>query len=167
MKMKMVKNLFSAILLTGSMALIATSCKPKDADIQVKVAEAVKSMAGVTVAVEKGVATLTGEVATEADKAAAETAAKGIKGVETVINNLTVTPPPPPPASVTTTLDEATQQRVKDGLKDISGVVLAGFTEKGAIINGEVTAAQNMKIKQMLASAKVMLDASSKLTIKK
>lgn len=166
--MKMVKNLFSAIMLTAAIAMVAPSCKPKDADIQTKVAEAVKATAGVTVSVTDGVATLTGEVADEAAKAAAETAAKAIKGVKSVVNNLTVTPPPPPPpASITTLLDEATQQKVKDGLKDITSVVLAGFTEKGAIINGEVTAAQNMKIKQMLASAKVMLDAASKLTIKK
>ncbi len=163
----MVKNLFSAIMLTAAIAMVAPSCKPKDADIQTKVAEAVKATAGVTVSVTDGVATLTGEVADEATKAAAETAAKAIKGVKSVVNNLTVTPPPPPPVSITTLLDEATQQKVKDGLKDIAGVVLAGFTEKGAIINGEVTAAQNMKIKQMLASAKVMLDAASKLTIKK
>ncbi|MEO7309638.1 MAG: BON domain-containing protein [Chitinophagaceae bacterium] len=166
--MKMVKNLFSAVMLTATIAMVAPSCKPKDADVQTKVAEALKSTPGVTVSVTDGVATLTGEVQDEATKAAAETAAKGIADVKSVVNNLTVAaPPPPPPASMTTLLDEATQQKVKDGLKDMASVTLAGFTEKGAIINGEVTPAQNMKIKQMLASAKVMLDASSKLVIKK
>jgi len=116
MKFNMSKNLFSAIMLTASIAVVMPSCKPKDADIQAKVAEAVKSTPGVTVTVEKGVATLTGEVDSEATKAAAETAAKGIKDVTSVVNNLTVTPPAPAPAPVVIAVDDALTTSVKSAI---------------------------------------------------
>jgi hyperosmotically inducible protein len=86
-------------------------------------------------------------------KAAAE-----VKGVKSVINNSTIAPPPapptPPPASMTTVLDEATQQKVKDGLKDIPGVTVEFVGDK-AVLSGAVTKADRKKIMQMLASAKV------------
>ena len=86
-----------------------------------------------------------------------------------MINNLAIAAPPPPPAappaSMTTALDAATQQQVKDGLKDIKGVTVE-FMEDKAVLAGEVTKADRMKIMQILASAKVKSDVS-KLTTKK
>ncbi len=160
-------------LLMG-MAVLATlafvSCKPKDADIKASIEAALKAdpmMTGTTVDVKEGIATITGVCKDDACKAMCEKAVLGIKGVKSVVNNCTVTPPVAPPASLTTSISDAVMQQVKDGLKDIKSVTLAGFTDKGAIINGEVSAAQNMKIKQMLAAAKVMLDGASKLVVKK
>ena len=46
--------------------------------------------------VKDGVVTLSGQVKDEAAKSSAETTAKGVKGVKSVINNLTVAPPPAP-----------------------------------------------------------------------
>ena len=71
----------------------------------------------------------------------------------------------PAPASTTTVLDAGTQQKVKDGLKDIKGITVV-FTAEKAVITGEVTAANRMKIMQMLAAAKVQSDVSG-LTDKK
>ncbi len=165
--MKLSKLLMGMAVLT---TLAFVSCKPKDADIKTSIEAALKAdpmMTGTTVDVKDGVATLTGQCKDDACKAMCEKTVAAIKGVKSVVNNCTVTPPPPPPASLTTTLSDAVMQQVKDGLKDIKSVTLAGFSGKGAIINGEVSAAQNMKIKQMLAAAKVMLDATSKLVVKK
>ena len=60
---------------------------------------------------------------------------------------------------MTTVLDDATQQKVKDGLKDIKGVSVE-FSGDKAVLSGEVTKADRMKIMQMLASAKVKSDVS-------
>lgn len=98
------KQILSIAILAGGLAVSMQSCKsePKDTEIQSKVSAALVSTPGVTVTVDKGVVTLSGEVADEATKQAAETAAKGLEkdGVKSVNNNLTVTPPPPPPPVV-------------------------------------------------------------------
>ena len=157
---------------TVAATLFFVSCKPKDSDIKANVEKALKAdpmTASTTVDVKDEVVTLSGELKDEASKASAEKTAAGVKDVKSVVNNCTVTPPPPPPppmpASVTTVLDEATQQKVKDGLKDIKGVTVEFAADK-AVLAGEVTKADRMKIMQMLASAKVKSDVS-KLTDKK
>ena len=143
-----------------------TSCKPKDSEIKANVEAALKAdmkMANTVVDVNDGKVTLSGECTDETCKAKCESTAAGVKGVKApVINNLTVAAPmviEPAPASTTTVLDAATQQKVKDGLKDISGVTV-DFTADKAIIKGTVTPANRMKIMQMLASAKVQSDVS-------
>jgi hyperosmotically inducible periplasmic protein len=149
--------------------LTFTSCKPSDADIKAKIEAAFKadpSSAATMVDVKDGVATITGICKDEACKASCEAAAKGIKGVTSVVNNCTIPMPEPVamPASVSTTLDAAVQQKVKDGLKDIAGVMVA-FNADKAMLSGAVSKADRMKIMQMLASAKVKSDVS-KLTTK-
>ncbi|MBL0146518.1 MAG: BON domain-containing protein [Chitinophagaceae bacterium] len=159
-----------------AIAVIATisfvSCKPKDADIKAKIEAALKAdpmMAGTTVEVKDGVATITGECKDDACKASCEKAVAGIKGVKSVVNNCSVKPVEvvPSPASTTvSSLAADVQQKVKDGLKDIKGITSITFSDKGAVLVGEVSKADNMKIKQILAAAKVVFDAASKLTVK-
>jgi hyperosmotically inducible periplasmic protein len=164
--MKITKITMAAAMM---LAVAFTSCKPKDADVKTAVETALKAdpmAATTTVDVKEGVATITGVCKDDACKANCEKLAAGVKGVKSVVNSCTVTPPPPPPASLATTLDAATQQKVKDGLKDMTTLTLAGFSGKGAIINGEISKDGKMKLMQMLASAKVLLDAASKITIK-
>jgi hyperosmotically inducible protein len=167
--MKLTKVLMTAVI---AASLFFTGCKPKDEDIKAKVEETLKAdgmMTGSTVDVKEGVVTLGGICKDDSCKAMCQKKVEGIKGVKSVVNNCTVTPPPAPPvaapASVTTMLDEATQQKVKDGLKDIKGVTVTFEGEK-AVLAGEVSKADNMKIMQMLGAAKVKSDAS-KLTVKK
>jgi hyperosmotically inducible periplasmic protein len=165
--MKITKITMAAALM---LAVAFTSCKPKDADVKTAIETALKAdaMAAATmVDVKDGVATITGVCKDDACKAGCEKLVAGVKGVKSVVNNCTVAPPPPPPpASMTTTLDAATQQKVKDGLKDMTTLTLQGFSGKGAIINGEISKEGKTKLMQMLASAKVMLDAASKITMK-
>ena len=165
--MKITKiTLIAALML----AVGFTSCKPKDSDIQASVETALKADAGAAntkVSVVDGVATLSGECKDDACKTGCETLVKGIKGVKSVVNNCTTVPVVAAPASTTTSsLDAATQQKVKDGLKDMVGLTLQGFSGKGAIVNGSTNAAGKLKLMQMLASAKVLLDAASAITVK-
>lgn len=160
--MKLTKVLL-AVAISATVGFV--SCKPKDADIktaiEAKIA-ATPEMAGATVEVKDGVATLSGMMKDDACKAMCSKEITGMKGVKSVVDNCTVTPPPAPvaaPASMTTTLDAAAQQKVKDGLKDIKGVSVE-FSADKALLSGEVTKADRMKIMQMLAAAKVKSDVS-------
>ncbi len=164
--MKLTKLLMAVVV---SATLLFVSCKPKDADIKVAVEKALSadpSMTGTTVDVKDGVVTIGGECKDDACKTGCETIAAGVKGVKSVVNNCTIAaPPPPPPVSLTTVLDEATQQKVKDGLKDMPGVKVEFVGDK-AVLSGEVTKTQRMTIMQLLAAAKVLSDVTG-LTDKK
>ena len=164
--MKLTKLLMVVVV---SATMLFVSCKPKDADIKTAVEKALAadpSMTSTTIDVKDGIVTMGGECKDDACKAGCEKIVAGVKGVKSVVNNCTITPPPPPPpASLTTVLDEATQQKVKDGLKDIAGVTVE-FVGDEAVLKGEITKANRMKIMQMLASAKVLSDVTG-LTEKK
>ncbi len=150
----------AAALLT---TIAFTSCKPKDSEIKANVETALKAdmkMASTMVDVNDGKVTLSGECMDDVCKAKCESTAAGVKGVKLpIINNLTVAAPMPEPASTTTMLNDASKQAVNDGLKDIKGITV-DFTADKAVIKGEVTPANRMKIMQILASAKVQSDVS-------
>lgn len=136
--MKIIK-IFSAVFLL--MSVLFFSCAPKDSDVQVKVNEkftASPDLMGASATVADGVATLTGEVKDDAAKTEAETSAKDVKGVKSVVNNLTVTPPPPPPPSVTVNSDSTLTQGVTDATKDFP-------TVKASVNNGEITLTGSIK----------------------
>ncbi len=161
--MKLTKVLMAVIVMV---TLAFVSCGPKDADIKAKIEAALKAdpmMTSTVIDVKDGIATISGECKDDACKGMCEKTVAAIKGVKSVVNNCTITPPPPPPptapASITTVLDEATQQKVKDGLKDIKGVTVS-FEGEQAILSGEITKTDRMKVMQMLASAKVKSDVS-------
>lgn len=162
--MKFTKMTIAAALM---IAVAFTSCKPKDSEIKTNVETALKAdmkMANTVVDVKDGVVTLSGECTDAECKAKCESTAAGVKGVKPpVVNNLLVAAPvvvEPAPASTTTVLDDATKQAVTDGIKDIKGVTVE-FTADKAVIKGEVTAANRMKIMQILSAAKVQSDVSS------
>jgi hypothetical protein len=95
---------------------------------------------------------------------AAEKLISAVKGIKSTVNNCTVIAPVVP-ASVTTTLDATVIQILKDGLKDIKGVVADFSTEKPAL-SGEVSSKDRMKIMQIFAAAKIVPDVTM-LTTKK
>lgn len=108
-------------ILCLAFALFLSACGGKsDADLQKAAETAAKAKApSVTVAVKDGVATLTGEVATEQVKTDAGTAAK-VDGVKSVTNNITVKPTPPP---MTATTDTSMKPAIEAALK------AKGFTD--------------------------------------
>ncbi|MEO9005012.1 MAG: BON domain-containing protein [Ginsengibacter sp.] len=134
----MIKIFSSAFLL---MSVLLFSCAPKDSDVQVKVNEkftASPNLMGASATVADGVATLTGEVTDEVAKTEAEASAKDVKGVKSVVNNLTVTPPPPPPPPMNVNPDSALTQGVTDATKDFP-------TVKASVNNGEITLTGSIK----------------------
>jgi hypothetical protein len=164
--MKLTKLLMVVVV---SATMLFVSCKPKDADIKANVEKALKAdpmMSNTMVDVKDGVVTMSGECKDDACKAMCEKTVAGIKGVKSVVNNCMVAAPaPPPPASLSTTIDAAKMQQVKDGLKDMPGVTVTFVGDK-AVLKGAVTDKQRLTIMQLLASAKVMSDATG-LTEKK
>ena len=129
--MKLSKIFLATFLLAST---VFFSCAPKDADVQAKITEkfaATPELTGVSATVEKGVATLTGEVKDATSVSLADSVAKGIKGVKSVVNNTTVIAPPPPPAPVATA-DDTLTKGVTDATKDFPGVT-------AMVNNGEIT----------------------------
>ncbi len=108
-------SMFALILAVG---VATTSCKKvKDADVQTAVQTALAAnpdLAGVSVAVQEQVATLTGIVADDATKAYAESTAQAVQNVKSVVNNIEVVPPAPDYSE----LDAALNTGLADALKD-------------------------------------------------
>jgi hyperosmotically inducible periplasmic protein len=167
--MKLTKVL-SAAAIAAVIAFTVPACKsgPKDAEIKTAVEAAVKDVKGLVVDVKDGVVTMSGECKDADCKANCEKMVKEMKGVKEVKSTCTIAPPTPAPASTaTTTADPKLQDAVKAIIKDIPGIMLKGFSDKGAILEGTLSSANNLKLKQALAAAKILLDATaSKLTVK-
>ena len=91
----MIKNVFYALMLVATASMLGTGCKPKDADVQKKVEETLSStnIAQLTVNVTEGTVTVGGQAADETARTSWEEAVKGIKGVKSLINNLSVAAP--------------------------------------------------------------------------
>lgn len=151
------------ILMLLSLGVVVMSCKPKDADVQKAITEKIAStpeMAGMTVTVSEGVATLSGECKDDACKINCESIVKGMKGVKSVVNNCTV------PAPVVINPDQE--------LIDASNAVLAGFegvesTVADGVINvtGTIDMAKWKELMPLLQELKPKKVTSEGLTINK
>ncbi|MBO9152694.1 BON domain-containing protein [Chitinophaga sp. GCM10012297] len=138
--MKQRKPILLAFLVGIGVLLYA--CKPSDAKLQKEVNDKLATAApGVIAEVKGGVATLSGEVMDDAAKTTAEDAAKSVKGVKSVVNNVMLTPPPPPPAApVAINPDDILKTSVDSSL---SAAGITGVT--ATIANGEVTLTGTIK----------------------
>ena len=92
---------FLTVLTIAAVAFLA-ACGKSDADLKTAVESKLTAdgVSGVTVAVNGGVATLTGEIA-DITKNKAEASAKAVEGIKSVTNNITVKAPPPAPSLTT------------------------------------------------------------------
>ncbi len=146
----MKKNLILTMLaLVVMLAVGATSCKPKDADIQKAVQTEIAAnpdAAGVTATVDKGIVTLTGEVKDEATSAAINGIAAGVKDVKSVVNNLSV-----PQTPIVTAQDTELQTGLVDALKDNPAV---SYTVKDGVVTltGEVKSSDLPTILQKVSA---------------
>ncbi|MFX1706039.1 BON domain-containing protein [Chitinophaga sp. CC14] len=160
------KHLTTVILSVGLLFMISCKSKPKDADIQAAVTTALQSSPGVSADVKDGVVTLSGSVASQADKDAAEAAVKLNQGVKSVVNNVTVAPPPPPaPAPVEVTADDSLKTAVASIVKDFPGIQ-ADVKEGVIIITGEQKADRWKKLKMALDALKPKKVDASGLKVK-
>ncbi|HWV67527.1 BON domain-containing protein [Chitinophaga sp.] len=164
MTMKL-KHLTTVILSVGLMFMISCKSKPKDADIQAAVITALQSSPGITADVKDGVVTLSGSVASQADKDAAEAAVKLNQGVKSVVNNVTVTPPPPPPAAPEVTADDSLKTAVAGIVKDFPGIQ-ADVKDGVITITGEQKADRWKKLKMALDALKPKKVDASGLKVK-
>ena len=142
--MKLTKILFS-ILLAFSMFIIG--CGQKDSDIKASVEEKLKTnpdMTGpMTVSVNGGTVTISGECKDENCKAKCEELAKSVKGVKSVVNNCAVAAAMP----VQVSTDDALTTGVMDATKDHP-------TVKAAVNDGVITLTGEIKRDQL---AKLMM----------
>jgi len=144
-----------------------TSCKPKDADIKTAVEQAIATHPGaeaVTVDVKDGVVTLNGEFKDETCKADCEAAAKGIKGVKSVVDNGTITAPVVVEAPVVVSADAALITSVNDAIKDFTGVQ-AEVKDGTVTLTGEINKANLIKLMQSV-NALNPKKVENKLTVK-
>lgn len=131
------RSIFFALL------VLVASCKsgPSDNELQTGLTSTLSaSYPGVMASVKDGVATLTGTCPDESCKNSAESAAKGMKGVKSVVNNITVAPPPPPPVEIT----------ADTPLKDSLNSLLSAYkTVNADVSNGVVTLTGTIKRSQL------------------
>src|SRR5579871_2605481 len=159
-----------AALLLGILFMSATlvSCGVKDSTIQEEIADAAKAtpeLATVNSTVKDGVVTLSGEVKDDAAKAASEAAVKAIKGVKSIVNNITITPPPPPAPVVTVNPDDELKKGVTDATKDFP-TVKADVADGIITLTGDIKRSSLQKLMESLHSLKPKRIDNSKLTIK-
>ena len=143
------------------------SCKPKDADIKTAVEQAIATHAGaeaVTVDVAEGVVTLGGEFKDETCKLDCETAAKGVKGVKSVVDNGTVAAAPVVTAPVVISSDDSLTQTVTDATKDFP-TVKAEVKDGVVTLTGEIKKADLIKLMQSVNALKPK-KVENKLTVK-
>ncbi|HQR38753.1 MAG TPA: BON domain-containing protein [Blastocatellia bacterium] len=136
------------------MAMSALACKsgPDDAALTTSVKAKIAADAGlktakIDVATKDGVVTLSGTADTDAEKTSAATIAKGVEGVKSVTNNITVKPPAPVAPVVDTSNDAAIKKAITDaitaaGVKGVEVEVVGGVaTLKGSVAKGSMTKA--------------------------
>jgi len=136
------KKFFPAGLIVSICLSIAlSSCGPNDQ----KLAESVKTNVSVLdpniqVTVAAGVVTLSGEVKDETTKNTAENAVKEIKGVKSVLNNISVRQEVIVPPTVTINADDPIRNSIDSAFaaKNIKGVNVS-------VANGEVTLTGDVK----------------------
>lgn len=109
------KKIAFSFLSLFALALVIASCSPSDEQVTESVQKALSantSLSPVSVSVEKGVVTLTGEVENDELRAQAESSVAGIKGVKSVVNSVTVKPKGPSPEEVKKAADDALLSKV-------------------------------------------------------
>jgi len=107
------------------------SCKNSDAKVKEDVENALKDRySAVSVSVKDKEVTLTGSLQNQSERASAESVARGVKNVKSVINNITVQQATP---TVQTTSDQTIKSSVETRLK------AANYNDvKVQVVNGEV-----------------------------
>jgi hyperosmotically inducible protein len=161
--MKVTKGL---AVIMFALAVGFVSCKPKDADIKTAVEQAISAIpdaAGATIEVKDGIATITGEFKDETARIAAETAAKAVKGVKSVVNNGTVAAPVVV-APVEVSADAALISAVADAVKDF-GTVKADVKDGIITLTGEIQKTNLPKLMMSLNALKPK-KVDNKLTVK-
>ena len=159
------KSMFPVLLVAAGSLLLASGCKskPKDADIKAKVETAIANPA-VMVDVKEAEVTLSGSVMDESAKSSAETSAKSVEGVKGVTNAISVTPPAPTPAPVVIAEDSALLSgiaRVEKNFKGVTATVKDGVVT----LTGTVKRDELPRVMQAVMALRPK-NVENKLTVK-
>ena len=156
-----------AVMLTLIAVLMGCNRGPNDETLtqQVKAkisADPALATQPVNVSVKDGVVTLAGNVNTATNKAKAEDLAKGVEGVKSVSNSLSVRPPivnaTPPPVSPDTQLKTSV----------MAGLTKYGITTVSAeVVNGEVTLSGNIPRAKLQDAMKAANESHPKKVVNK
>lgn len=131
-------------------ALFLSACGKSDADLKKAVEDKLKAdnVAGVTVAVSGGVATLTGEVADAAVKNKAEASAKAVEGIKSVdTKGITLKPLPTPVPPVA---DPALKTKLDENLKKAGCTVTTEVKDGKVVASGTVPDAKYAECVQVI-----------------
>ena len=145
-------------IITLAVALFLIACGKSDGDLQKAASDklAADKVAGVTVAVKDGVATLSGEVADITVKNNAEKSVKSVEGIKSVTNNCTLKPLPPPPAEPQQT-DAMMKGKIEEALKKMA---ITGVTV--AVKDGEATLSGTIPKDRLAEATKAAMEADVK-----
>jgi osmotically-inducible protein OsmY len=126
------------------LVLLMASCGPSDETITKEVNTSLATAGrSISASVKNGVVTITGECPDESCKNSSESAVKSVKGVKSVVNNITVTAPPPPPAPVVVNPDDSLTTA-------LAAILLKDYpTVKATVSNGVVTLTGDIKRSQL------------------
>jgi hyperosmotically inducible protein len=153
-KMKGFNHLLKGMVVALCVSFLFAACKPSDSSIAESVKSKISSVAqGLTVDVKDGVVTLGGQVADDATKAAVAAALTGLKGVKSVVNNISIPPPPPPPVVINP--DDVLRSTVDSVFmaKSIKGIT-ASVANGVVTLTGDVKKADLVKVMQVANEAK-------------
>ncbi|RZL42359.1 MAG: BON domain-containing protein [Pedobacter sp.] len=153
-------NFIKSVMLFALASVMLFSCKPKDADIKTEVEKKLTSieLTATAVDVKEGVVTVGGQAKDDAGKLAAETVSKEVKGVKSVVNNVTVAAP------VVIATDDVLTQSVKDAVKDYPTVV-ANVNAGVVSLTGNITKDGLRNLMMVLSTLKPK-KIDNKLTVK-
>jgi osmotically-inducible protein OsmY len=150
---------YVCLLLTG---LMLYSCKPSDEKLQQQVQTALAATPGITSEVKDGIVTLTGTVASEEVKTAAETAVNAIKGIKSVADNIQVEVPVADNSALSINPDQVLTQTITSALN------VAGFSSvSAAVADGIVTLTGSAKRVDLKKIMQIANDAKPKQVLNK
>lgn len=153
--MKREQNKFIFTIVVFQLIILLAGCSPADTTIKtdlVTKAKSEKDFAGVRFTIDRGVVTLAGDCATEKSKNTVETTVKGVYGVKSIINNITIAP-------VVIGVDQQLKQGVDSVLKDYPNV--EAITKDSMVyLQGKLPDAEVLKLKTAINTLKPkMVDA--------
>ncbi|MBC7904353.1 MAG: BON domain-containing protein [Gemmatimonadaceae bacterium] len=146
-------------LLLLAIPLAIVSCGPSDEKIQTEVNGKLTG-GSVTASVSKGVVTLTGECPDDPCKTNSEASVKDLKGVKSVVNNISVAPPPVVQDAPVINPDAALTGLVSEVVKKYPGV-------KADVVDGVVTLTGTVRRANLQQLLQDVTDTKPKNTVNK
>ncbi|HEX6892488.1 MAG TPA: BON domain-containing protein [Chryseolinea sp.] len=150
----------ATLLMSLALTACLFSCQPSDEKIDetAKMALAGNSaLSGVSASVQDGIVTLSGEVESDELKSLAQTTLSEVKGIKSVVNNITVKPKGPTPEELKQMADSALQARVTEAFTRYK---VSGIT--ATVLDSVVTLTGDIKRAELQNAMKAAMEAAPK-----